>query len=141
MIALAKSLLIVDDEPAIRTSMSLLLREFGFHVRTSSDGVAALTAIENQLLDIILSDLNMPGMSGFEFLSIVHASYRSIRVIAMSGAFHGDEVPSGVPADAFYPKGSGIACLLGMLGVSPARNIAGRSESSSAVHIRNQADA
>ncbi len=62
--------------------------------------------------DIMLSDLNMPCMSGFELLSVVRHRLPSIRVIAMSGAFSGNEVPSGVAADAFYQKGSGIRALL-----------------------------
>lgn len=105
-------LLIVDDEPLIRTSMMQMLSEIGFSVRSAEDGLTALAEIRNEVPDIILSDLNMPGMSGFEFLSVVRQRLPSIRVIAMSGAFSGDEVPSGVAADAFFPKGSGVRCLL-----------------------------
>jgi CheY-like chemotaxis protein len=105
-------LLIVDDEPLIRTSMMQVLREIGFSVRSAEDGLSALAEIRNEVPDIILSDLNMPGMSGFEFLSVVRRRLPAIRVIAMSGAFCGDEVPSGVAADAFFSKGSGVRCLL-----------------------------
>jgi CheY-like chemotaxis protein len=105
-------LLIVDDEPVIRSSMSQVLTEIGFAVRSAEDGLTALVEIRNEVPDLILSDLEMPGMSGFEFLSVVRRRLPSIRVIAMSGAFSGDEVPSGVAADAFYPKGSGVRCLL-----------------------------
>jgi DNA-binding NarL/FixJ family response regulator len=62
--------------------------------------------------DILLSDLNMPGMSGFELLSVVRRRYPAVLVIAMSGAFSGDQVPCGVTADAFFPKGSGVAILM-----------------------------
>jgi CheY-like chemotaxis protein len=105
-------LLVVDDEPLIRISMMQLLSEIGFSVRSAEDGLSALAEIRNEVPDIILSDLNMPGMSGFEFLSVVRRRLPSIRVIAMSGAFNGNEVPSGVAADAFFPKGSGVRCLL-----------------------------
>jgi CheY-like chemotaxis protein len=105
-------LLIVDDEPVIRSSMSQVLTEIGFAVRSAEDGLTALVEIRNEVPDLILSDLEMPGMSGFEFLSVVRRRLPSIRVIAMSGAFSGDEVPSGVAADAFFPKGSGVRCLL-----------------------------
>ena len=54
----------------------------------------------------MLSDLNMPQMSGFELLSVVRRRFPQIPVIAMSGAYHsGDAVPGGVIADAFYAKG------------------------------------
>ncbi len=106
------SLLVVDDEAAIRASISRLLTEVGFSVRSAQDGFSALGELRNEIPDILLSDLNMPGMSGFEFLSVVRRRFPAIRVIAMSGAFSGKEVPSGVAADAFYQKGSSIGALL-----------------------------
>jgi CheY-like chemotaxis protein len=105
-------LLVVDDEPSIRTSMSQVLTEIGYSVRSAQDGFSALAEIQKEIPEIILSDLNMPGMSGFELLSLVRRRYPAIRLIAMSGAFSGDEVPSGVAADAFYQKGSGVRSLL-----------------------------
>ena len=54
----------------------------------------------------------MPDMSGFELLSVVRRRFPAILVIAMSGSFSGNEVPSGVPADAFYQKGSSLGALL-----------------------------
>jgi CheY-like chemotaxis protein len=83
----------------------MVLTEIGYSVRSAQDGFSALVEIRKDVPDIILSDLNMPGMSGFELLSVVRRRFPSIRVIAMSGAFSGDEMPSGVDADAFYPKG------------------------------------
>jgi CheY-like chemotaxis protein len=111
-----QKLLIVDDEPAIRTLMSEVLIEIGFFVRSVEDGFSALVGIRNEIPDILLSDLYMPGISGFELLSVVHRRFPSIRVIAMSGAFSGDEVPSGVAAYAFYQKGCGVRSLLRIIG-------------------------
>jgi CheY-like chemotaxis protein len=113
---LLSSLLIVDDEPSIRTSMSQVLTEIGYSVRSAQDGFSALVEIRKAIPEIILSDLNMPGMSGFELLSLVRRRFPSIRLIAMSGTFSGDEVPSGVAADAFYQKGSGVRSLLKIIG-------------------------
>jgi CheY-like chemotaxis protein len=113
-------LLLVDDEPLIRTTMALVLTEIGYFVRSAQDGFSALAEIQEEMPDIILSDLNMPGMSGFELLEIVRHRLPSIHVVAMSGAFSGDEVPSGVAADAFYQKGSGVRFLLKILeGLAP----------------------
>jgi CheY-like chemotaxis protein len=106
------SLLIVDDIPAIRTSLSYVLSEVGYSVRSAQDGFSALRELREEIPDILLSDLNMPGMCGYELLRVVHHRFPSIHVIAMSGAFSGDEVPSGVAADAFYQKGSGVDLLL-----------------------------
>jgi len=74
--------------------------------------LAALVEINEEVPEILLSDLNMPGMSGFELLSVVRRRFPAIRVVAMSGAFAGDQVPDGVAADAFYEKGNGVAVLL-----------------------------
>jgi CheY-like chemotaxis protein len=105
-------LLVVDDAPSIRSSISGMLAEIGYIVRTAGDGLEALVAIRMDGPNILLSDLNMPGMSGFELLRVVRLRYPSIQVIAMSGSFSGEEVPSGVIADAFYQKGCSIRSLL-----------------------------
>jgi CheY-like chemotaxis protein len=109
------TLLIVDDEPAIRTSLSLLLAEIGYRVRTAEDGFSALAEMRMELPEILLADLNMPGMSGFELLSVVKLRFPAMLTVAMSGAFQGNEVPSGVLADAFYHKGSSMGSLLMIL--------------------------
>jgi len=54
----------------------------------------------------------MPGMSGFELLINVRRLFPAIKVIAMSGSFSSREVPPGVLADAFYPKGGSVSALL-----------------------------
>jgi CheY-like chemotaxis protein len=107
------NLLIVDDEPAIRTSLSCIFRAAGHQVRCAEDGFSALAALQQEEPDILLSDLHMPGMSGFLLLSIVRQQFPAIRVIAMSGAFSAfEDVPPGVTADAFYQKGKSLDRLL-----------------------------
>lgn len=112
-------LLIVDDERSIRTSLSCVLTEIGYRVQTAEDGVSALVEICKETPEILLSDLNMPGMSGFELLSMVRKQFPAIRTIAMSGVFSGNEAPSGVAADAFYEKGSSVGALLRIMNDLP----------------------
>jgi len=112
-------ILIVDDKPSVRTSLSLLLGEIGYRVRSAGDGFSALREIRQEIPEILLSDLQMPGMSGFELLLVVRRRFPEIQVIAMSGAFCGSEVPSGIPADAFYQKGSSMTALMHILGALP----------------------
>jgi CheY-like chemotaxis protein len=114
-----KRILIVDDKPGVRTALSDVLSEIGYHVRTAKNAYSALREIRQGIPDILLSDLHMPGMSGFELLSVVRRRFPAIMVIAMSGAFAGDEVPSGVPADGFFQKGSSTGALLQILTASP----------------------
>lgn len=98
-------LLVVDDDPLIRRNMSIIFGALGYAVRAAANGFLALDAIRNQIPDILLSDLLMPGMSGFELLSVVRRRFPSIRVVAMSGEFVGTAIPAGIAADAFYEKG------------------------------------
>lgn len=115
MLYLTPGLLVVDDEALVRTCLSEMLIESGYSVRNAADGFSALAAIREEIPDVILSDLNMPGMSGFEFLSVVRRRFPSIRVVAMSGAFAGATIPPGVAADAFYQKGADAGVLLSTL--------------------------
>ncbi|MFZ0633284.1 MAG: response regulator [Acidobacteriaceae bacterium] len=98
-------LLVVDDEALVCRNMSIIFTALGYATRTAPNGFSALNAIRDEIPDIILSDLFMPGMSGFELLSVVRRRFPSIRVVAMSGEFGGTTLPAGVAADAFYEKG------------------------------------
>ena len=98
--------LVVDDEPGIRESMAMFLTAAGYEVSTAEHGFDALLQLRSATPDVIISDLNMPQMSGFEFLSVVRRRFPEIPVVAVSGAYgSGDLVPGGVIADAFYAKG------------------------------------
>jgi CheY-like chemotaxis protein len=99
--------LVVDDEPSVRESLAASLSDVGYEVNTAENGFDALLQLRRAPSpDIIISDLNMPQMSGFEFLSVVRRRFPNIPVVAVSGAYEsGDCVPGGVIADAFYAKG------------------------------------
>jgi CheY-like chemotaxis protein len=101
-----RSVLLVEDDGDLRVILAAMLVQTGYLVRTAWDGVSALLEMESGIPDIIVSDLNMPRMSGFELLSTVRAEFPLIPLIAMSGAFSGNQVPEGVMADAFYEKGT-----------------------------------
>jgi CheY-like chemotaxis protein len=115
MLAPRINLLVVDDDAALRLSLSMVLEAIGYKVRTAEDGFAALAEIRNGLPDVLLSDLNMPGMSGFELLSVVRRRFPTIRVIAMSGGLSGDGIPTGIAADACHRKGCNLDSLLSTL--------------------------
>jgi len=99
-------LLVVDDEPAIREVTSALLASEGYDVSTAEDGVEAMGQLVEPLPDLVISDLRMPRMSGFELLTLVRERFPHVPVIAMSGEFSETEVPAGILADAFLQKGT-----------------------------------
>jgi len=99
-------ILVVDDDAGVRDSLGLLLQMSGYDVSTAKNGFDALLQLKRSVPAIVLSDLNMPQMSGFEFLSVLRRRFPKVSVIAMSGAYDsGEAVPGGVIADAFYAKG------------------------------------
>jgi CheY-like chemotaxis protein len=136
-------ILVVDDDPSLRQLLSLVLANSGYAVRSAHDGFSALAAIRTAVPDILLSDLYMPGMSGFELLSVVRRRFPNIPVIAMSSAYSGSEVPAGVAADAFYEKATDLHHLLGYvdgMGNLRVKQPRSRRNSISPVWIARKAD-
>jgi CheY-like chemotaxis protein len=106
-------ILVVEDDESVRSSLVMLLEYSGYRVTTAVHGFDALLQLKRRVPAIVLSDLNMPQMSGFEFLSVVRRRFPQISVIAMSGAYHsGASIPGGVIADSFYTKGLGTPDVL-----------------------------
>src|SRR5947209_15659607 len=100
-------ILIVDDDQSIRATVAMLLAGKGYEISTVENGFDALLQMKSKVPELIISDLNMPQMSGFEFLSVIRRRFPQVLVVAMSGAYAaGDAVPGGVIADAFYAKGA-----------------------------------
>jgi CheY-like chemotaxis protein len=106
------TILIVEDNDQIRLLLCTIFEQSGYSVRRAPDGVVAPEELRTEVPDILLSDLYMPRMSGFELLPVVRQEFPVTRVVAMSSAFSGSDVPPGVAADAFYAKASDVAGLL-----------------------------
>ncbi|HSA93674.1 MAG TPA: response regulator [Terriglobales bacterium] len=98
-------ILVVDDDLSNREYIAELLASHGYDVSTAADGFDALLQLTQEPPDVIISDLNMPNMSGAELLSIVRRGYPHTLLIAMSGAYESGAIPAGVVADAFFAKG------------------------------------
>src|SRR5437868_14182685 len=105
-------ILVVEDDDTVRYTFSTVLEREGYNVSTANDGFDALLHLQREVPDVILSDLNMPQMSGFELLSVVRRRFPHVMVVAASGAYTSSAVPEGVIADAFYAKGQESAAKL-----------------------------
>jgi len=111
-----RRVLVVDDDPSIRACMSMLLESVGYEVAEAEDGLEALLLISKNTPDVVVSDLNMPRMSGFDLLPEVHRRFPQIVTIAMSGAYrNANELPREVMAHGFYAKGAPPRSLIGTL--------------------------
>ena len=80
-----KKILVVDDESSILQSVTDILEDEGFDVRTSLDGETALGTMEEDLPDIVLLDIWMPGMDGLEVLKRIKNDWPFIPAVIMSG--------------------------------------------------------
>lgn len=98
-------LLVVDDDASIREVSAAVLTEEGYHVLTANDGMHALEVLPQFGPDLVITDLRMPRMTGFELLTVIRERFPRLPVIAVSGDFCGEEMPSGLIADAFVSKG------------------------------------
>ena len=112
MVSKPKSILIVDDNDAVRNAFVYLFTYSGFRVWEASDGFEALAAMRAEAPDILLSDLDMPAMSGFELLPIVRRRFPSVGVVAMSGTISCPSALEGIAAEAFYAKGTSCTASL-----------------------------
>ena len=113
-------ILIVEDHTPTRLAMSRLIRQAGADVVTARDGEEGLGYLLTQRFDVLLTDLRMPVMDGFE---LVHhcmrlpESHRPARVIAISGEYEAG-VLQGQPVQ-FMSKPFDLQTLLDMIGGKP----------------------
>jgi len=139
-----RQILVVDDNPSVRETLAMLLVSAGYDVAVAEEGFAALSQLRKTLPDVIVSDLEMPRMSGFELLSVVRRRFPQILTVAMSGAYPEDSLPTGVIADGFYAKGGQpknlFRAIEQVILSAPARNSAPRRERTPAWVPRNGND-
>lgn len=78
-------ILLVDDDPDTRESMSELIEDLGYHVTTCESGEVALEILPNKQFDLVLTDLQMPGMDGLVLLSRIKFNYPDLPVVIITG--------------------------------------------------------
>ena len=81
-------------------------QDSGYEAGLAEDGFEALLSIDERQPDLLISDLRMPNMSGFELLSVVRRRFPEIPVIATSGDYDPLVLPPCVVCDAFFRKAS-----------------------------------
>ena len=105
---MAHRILIVDDEPSIVISLQFLMGREGYEVVVAGDGEAALRAIEAAPPDLVILDVMMPKMNGFEVCRRIRAEPRwaAVRVLMLSAKGREVEMARGLElgADAYVTK-------------------------------------
>lgn len=80
-----RDVLVVEDEVRIRKMLSEALRQMGFTAELTPSAEAAMRALHAKHFDIVILDLNLPGMNGLEFLEAARKQHRDIEVIILTG--------------------------------------------------------
>jgi CheY-like chemotaxis protein len=114
--------LIVEDHTPTRMAMSRLIRQAGAEVTTARDGEEGLGYLLTQRFDVLLTDLRMPKMDGFELLQHCQQlpqSHQPKRVIAISGEYEASALHGQSNQVQFLSKPFNLDILLDMLGGKP----------------------
>lgn len=116
---MSASILIADDEPNIVLSLEFVLQEEGYRVRVARDGQEALDAVEAELPDLLLLDVMLPRVSGFEVCQRIRGDerWKHLRVVMLSAKGREVEVHKGLAlgADAYVTKPFALQDLLAEL--------------------------
>jgi two-component system, cell cycle response regulator DivK len=118
------SVLVVEDHPVNQRLLGFLLESAGFTVHAASDAHAALRLLETLQPDLILMDIQLPGVNGLDLARLIRANPRmhQVPIVAVTAyAMKGDEqkalaagcngyIPKPIDVDSFIPK------LMGFLG-------------------------
>lgn len=84
---MSHTVLLVDDDDEVRETAADMLSDIGYRVLLAADGTEALNALERGGIDVMVSDIRMPGMSGIELARHVSSRHRGVKIILMSGYF------------------------------------------------------
>ena len=84
----ARRILIADDKASSRELVRTILENFGYEVQEAEDGIKALEAIRSSLPDLVLLDLQMPGLTGHEVLTLLRADeqFANLPVVALTAS-------------------------------------------------------
>ena len=113
---MAKEILIVDDEPNVVVPIQFLMEQQGYRVMTAERGEDALDLIYQYKPDLVLLDIMLPGIDGYEVCEIVRLNpdYRNIKIIFITARGREEEIAKGLAlgADAYITKPYSNAALV-----------------------------
>ena len=98
----AGRVLVVDDERTMQRALSTILKKQGFTVHTASNAAEALVVLEEADIDVVLSDIQMPGLTGLELLDRIKATRPEIEVVMMTAYGTVDRAVHAVRNGAYH---------------------------------------
>jgi CheY-like chemotaxis protein len=113
-------ILVVDDQPAVLAITATMLRRSGYEVMEASGGQEALRTLESRLdVTVLLTDCDMPLVSGSELARVVLQRWPHIKIVAMSGQPRSDEMPDEAAFLAKPFPTSALVALMKAARISP----------------------
>ena len=97
-----KVILIADDSPTIRKFVSFSLKMKGFDIIAVNDGMEALEVLPKENIDLLITDLNMPNIDGFELIKSIRENqdYSEMPIIILSSLGANEEIERGISTGA-----------------------------------------
>src|SRR6202011_6254748 len=106
-----RRILVVDDDPHICLAIRAWLQRYGFRVATAGCGPSGLAALDNSTFDLMIVDIFMPSMRGFESIRVFHDYAPTVPLIAISGYAFAGSGPSGPDFVRMAVKLGATRCL------------------------------
>jgi two-component system chemotaxis response regulator CheY len=97
-----KTIMTIDDSASVRTMVKFTLSELGFEIVEAVDGEDAMKKLEETQIDLLITDVNMPGLDGISLIRKVreNSSYRFVPIIVLTTEYHSDKKQEGKEAGA-----------------------------------------
>jgi len=93
----APTILFVDDEKRLWAAYDGFFREYGYTSRFAEDGCAAVTAVREEAIDLVVMDLNMPHVDGELGIEVIKEIKPEIPIFVVSGYVTPDQIEEGIP--------------------------------------------
>src|SRR5690349_25071594 len=78
-------ILVIDDDDGLRTSINMVLQSLGHEVVLAASVIEGLARAENERFDVVMTDMNMPGLDGLEAVKALRNVRPPVAIVAMSG--------------------------------------------------------
>jgi CheY-like chemotaxis protein len=113
-----RRLLVIDDDPSCRTAMAYLLQRLGHMVDEAENGIAGLALLGQKLVDLVVTDLMMPGLTGWDVARLAKTMQPGLPVVLVTGAAHliAPDQPQRTWVDVILPKPIVVPAMLAVIG-------------------------
>jgi len=114
----SRRLLVIDDDSACRTTIADLLQRLGYTVEAAESGSAGIALLRQQPVDLVVTDLMMPGLTGWDVARLAKAMRPRLPVVLVTGCAHtiAPDQPERAFVDAILAKPFGVAVMQAVIG-------------------------